>query len=176
MVLSHLGFKKKVSFFYFDSSDFSTHFFYFDTRFTSSQIGFDCVCNLSHISNVACFTLMCAGEDSSWLFLIQGSLQYSFFMAQWEEYYTGKYNIYVYYSVDENLFCLKNAQLFFYSIVILILSIGILPHAAGNYCGVTEVIQHYILLSIRIKNTITDSIILHSQCCRSLFYHSSVCI
>ena len=64
--------------------------------------GFDCICNLSHVSNVAAFT-MC-GDNPWWFFAMQGSLQFSFFMAQWEEYYT-----------------------------------GVLPHAVGNYIGVTEV-------------------------------------
>ena len=72
--------------------------------YTFIQLGMDCVSNISHVSNVACFTLLCQAESTIWLFLLQGSLQFSFFMAQWEEYYT-----------------------------------GVLPHAVGNYCGVTEV-------------------------------------
>eukprot|EP00591_Stephanopyxis_turris_P004478 CAMPEP_0195523504 /NCGR_PEP_ID=MMETSP0794_2-20130614/22766_1 /TAXON_ID=515487 /ORGANISM="Stephanopyxis turris, Strain CCMP 815" /LENGTH=429 /DNA_ID=CAMNT_0040653519 /DNA_START=34 /DNA_END=1323 /DNA_ORIENTATION=- len=48
--------------------------------------GFDCICNLSHLSNVAALSLV--GQTPNWYFLVQGSLQYAFFMAQWEEYYT----------------------------------------------------------------------------------------
>jgi ethanolaminephosphotransferase len=66
--------------------------------------GFDCICNLSHISNVAMFTSCGLSEECFWFFAMQGSLQFSFFMAQWEEYYT-----------------------------------HVLPHAVGNFVGVTEV-------------------------------------
>lgn len=49
--------------------------------------GFDCICNLSHVSTQAGY-LMVGG--SPWFFAMQGSLFYAFFMAQWEEYYTGQ--------------------------------------------------------------------------------------
>jgi len=49
--------------------------------------GFDCICNLSHVSTQAGY-LMLGG--SPWFFAMQGSLFYAFFMAQWEEYYTGE--------------------------------------------------------------------------------------
>lgn len=47
--------------------------------------GLDCLCNLSHLSAISAFTMM----GGTWsLVLAQASLQFSFFMAQWEEYYT----------------------------------------------------------------------------------------
>eukprot|EP00934_Nitzschia_sp_Nitz4_P000208 Nitzschia sp. Nitz4//scaffold11_size288233//158887//160197//NITZ4_000778-RA/size288233-processed-gene-0.236-mRNA-1//-1//CDS//3329534086//208//frame0 len=61
--------------------------------------GMDCICNLSHLHLVQCITLV----PPRLLMIIQCSLQFAFFLAQWEEYFT-----------------------------------GILPHAAGSYCGVTE--------------------------------------
>eukprot|EP01083_Nonionella_stella_P276389 939094_1 len=48
--------------------------------------GFDCMCTLSHISSVAQFLRI--GGDPEWLMVFQTSLQLSFLMAQWEEYYT----------------------------------------------------------------------------------------
>lgn len=49
--------------------------------------GFDCICNLSHISTNSGY-LMIGGTP--WFILLQGSLFFAFFMAQWEEYYTGE--------------------------------------------------------------------------------------
>jgi ethanolaminephosphotransferase len=63
--------------------------------------GFDCICNLAHASNVAAFLVL---GDTHWYLAMQTSLQFAFFMAQWEEYYT-----------------------------------HILPHATGDWVGVTEV-------------------------------------
>ena len=51
--------------------------------------GFDCICTLSHISNNAAF-LMIGGTP--WFLGLQGSGFFAFFMAQWEEYYTGTLN------------------------------------------------------------------------------------
>jgi len=48
--------------------------------------GVDCICNLSHLSMV--MASLMAGS-SPWFFMTQGILQFSFFVAQWEEYYTG---------------------------------------------------------------------------------------
>lgn len=48
--------------------------------------GVDCVCNLSHLSMVHAW-LQSGG--SIWFFLSQGTLQFCFFLAQWEEYFTG---------------------------------------------------------------------------------------
>ena len=62
--------------------------------------GMDCVCNLSHLQLVQCITLL----PPRLLVMLQCSLQFTFWQAQWEECYT-----------------------------------GILPHATGDYCGVTEV-------------------------------------
>ena len=53
--------------------------------------GFDCICNLAHLSTSAGY-LMLGGltqKDSRFFFGFQGSLFFAFFMAQWEEYYTG---------------------------------------------------------------------------------------
>jgi ethanolaminephosphotransferase len=55
--------------------------------------GVDCICNLSHVSMIHCW--LCVGLDSVtggvWVVIMsQGVLQFSFFLAQWEEYYTGK--------------------------------------------------------------------------------------
>ena len=47
--------------------------------------GFDCICNLAHSSTQAGYLLL----ESRWFFAFQGSLFFAFFMAQWEEYYTG---------------------------------------------------------------------------------------
>jgi len=49
--------------------------------------GFDCVGNLCHISTQAGY--LCVG-GTSWFYAFQGSLFLAFFMAQWEEYYTGE--------------------------------------------------------------------------------------
>lgn len=62
--------------------------------------GMDCICNLSHLQLVQCIVLV----PPRLLVILQCSLQFTFWQAQWEEYYT-----------------------------------GILPHATGEYCGVTEV-------------------------------------
>lgn len=62
--------------------------------------GMDCICNLSHLQLVQCIVLL----PPRLLVILQCSLQFTFWQAQWEEYYT-----------------------------------GILPHATGEYCGVTEV-------------------------------------
>ena len=63
--------------------------------------GVDCICLLAHISGVSSYLMI---GESFWYFIMQSSLQVSFFMAQWEECYTGT-----------------------------------LPHAMGNWFGVTEV-------------------------------------
>lgn len=63
--------------------------------------GIDCLSNLAHISTFASYTMI---GGTKWILLMQTNLQVSFFMAQWEEYYT-----------------------------------HILPHAMGNWFGVTEV-------------------------------------
>jgi len=47
--------------------------------------GFDCICNMAHCAISSAY-LMNGG--TKWYFLQQCTLQYSFFMAQWEEYYT----------------------------------------------------------------------------------------
>ena len=49
--------------------------------------GFDCLCNLNHVSTQAGYLLV---GGSWWFFGMQGSLFFFFFMAQWEEYYTGE--------------------------------------------------------------------------------------
>jgi ethanolaminephosphotransferase len=49
--------------------------------------GFDCICNLAHISTNSAY-LMIGG--TAYFSLLQGSLFFAFFMAQWEEYYTGE--------------------------------------------------------------------------------------
>ncbi len=48
--------------------------------------GFDCICNLSHISTIAGYLAI---GGSYWFLGLQASLFYAFFQAQWEEYYTG---------------------------------------------------------------------------------------
>ena len=63
--------------------------------------GIDCLGNLAHISTFASYAMI---GGTKWILLFQTNLQVSFFMAQWEEYYT-----------------------------------QILPHAMGNWIGVTEV-------------------------------------
>lgn len=78
--------------------------------------GFDCICNLAHCANTGGY-LMIGG--SNWFLLLQSSLQFSFFMAQWEEYYT-----------------------------------HVLPHACGNWVGVTEV--NYSLGLLSIANAFID--------------------
>lgn len=47
--------------------------------------GFDCICNLAHVSSTAGFSML---GSTPWIVALQTSLQLSFFMAQWEEYYT----------------------------------------------------------------------------------------
>lgn len=50
--------------------------------------GMDCLCLQQHIS--MCMAWLSLTEaDSVWFWGAQASLQFSFFMAQWEEYYTG---------------------------------------------------------------------------------------
>jgi phosphatidylglycerophosphate synthase len=49
--------------------------------------GFDCICNLAHVSTQAGYLLV---GGSGWFFGLQGSVFFAFFMAQWEEYYTGE--------------------------------------------------------------------------------------
>jgi len=63
--------------------------------------GFDCICNLALCANCSGWAMI---GGTLWYFGCQCSAQFSFFMAQWEEYYT-----------------------------------GVLPHATGKWCGVTEV-------------------------------------
>lgn len=48
--------------------------------------GVDCLAIISHVSGTAAYTMM---GGSYWFLMMQASLQLSFFMAQWEEYYTG---------------------------------------------------------------------------------------
>lgn len=48
--------------------------------------GIDCFCLQQHISMCMAWLVM---PDSKWLWASQAGLQFSFFMAQWEEYYTG---------------------------------------------------------------------------------------
>jgi ethanolaminephosphotransferase len=55
--------------------------------------GVDCICNLAHVSTV--HSWLCAGYGATgsavWVVVVsQGVLQFSFFVAQWEEYNTGK--------------------------------------------------------------------------------------
>uniref|UniRef100_A0A7S4MXJ2 Uncharacterized protein n=2 Tax=Odontella aurita TaxID=265563 RepID=A0A7S4MXJ2_9STRA len=47
--------------------------------------GFDCICNMAHCAGVGGYTMI---GGTKWFMILQGSLQFSFFMAQWEEYYT----------------------------------------------------------------------------------------
>jgi phosphatidylglycerophosphate synthase len=47
--------------------------------------GFDCICNLAHVSTTGGFSMI---GGTPWIVALQSSLQLSFFMAQWEEYYT----------------------------------------------------------------------------------------
>jgi ethanolaminephosphotransferase len=48
--------------------------------------GFDCICVVAHLA--AASTFLACGRTGLF-FVLQGVLQFSFFMAQWEEYYTG---------------------------------------------------------------------------------------
>lgn len=47
--------------------------------------GFDCLCNLAHLSSCSAYL---APGGTQWYFAMQVTLQFCFFMAQWEEYYT----------------------------------------------------------------------------------------
>lgn len=47
--------------------------------------GVDCICNLCFVSSIFGLVMM----SSQWALLIQCSLQFTFYMAQWEEYHTG---------------------------------------------------------------------------------------
>mmetsp|Transcript_27790 Transcript_27790/g.34333 ORF Transcript_27790/g.34333 Transcript_27790/m.34333 type:complete len:421 (-) Transcript_27790:119-1381(-) len=47
--------------------------------------GFDCLCLMSHVSATSGYVMI---GGSNWYLAMQTSLQFSFFMAQWEEYYT----------------------------------------------------------------------------------------
>ena len=47
--------------------------------------GMDCVCNINHLSMVQCIVPM----PPTTFFWMQSALQFAFFEAQWEEYYTG---------------------------------------------------------------------------------------
>lgn len=49
--------------------------------------GFDCICNLAHISTQGGYLII---GGTPWIVLMQGSTFFAFFMAQWEEYYTGE--------------------------------------------------------------------------------------
>ena len=51
--------------------------------------GFDCLCNLSHISMQAAYLSLGGRTAPYWFLGFQGSLFFAFFLAQWEEYYTG---------------------------------------------------------------------------------------
>jgi ethanolaminephosphotransferase len=47
--------------------------------------GMDCLCNLSHLRMAQCIVLL----PNSTMVYMQASLQFSFWQAQWDEYYTG---------------------------------------------------------------------------------------
>jgi ethanolaminephosphotransferase len=47
--------------------------------------GVDCLGNIAHISSASAYVMM---GGTPWYFITQVSLQFSFFLAQWEEYYT----------------------------------------------------------------------------------------
>ncbi|GFH58927.1 hypothetical protein CTEN210_15403 [Chaetoceros tenuissimus] len=49
--------------------------------------GFDCICNLAHISTIAGYLMI---GRTGWFMALQASVFFTFFMAQWEEYYTGE--------------------------------------------------------------------------------------
>ena len=50
--------------------------------------GVDCLCLQQHLS--MCMTMLAlTPQDSAWIWMAQAMLQFSFYMAQWEEYYTG---------------------------------------------------------------------------------------
>jgi ethanolaminephosphotransferase len=48
--------------------------------------GIDCLCLLQHLSAAQAW---CMAGGTGWFFVVQAVLQFSFFCAQWEEYYTG---------------------------------------------------------------------------------------
>ncbi len=50
-----------------------------------SDHGFDCICTLAHLATVSSY-VVCGG--TYWYILLQTTLQFAFFMAQWEEYFT----------------------------------------------------------------------------------------
>ena len=50
-----------------------------------SDHGFDCICTLFFVSTVGSYLLI---GGTTWIILLQTSIQFSFFMAQWEEYHT----------------------------------------------------------------------------------------
>ena len=47
--------------------------------------GFDCICNMAHCAISSAYLM---NGSTRWFFLQQCTLQYRFFQAQWEEYYT----------------------------------------------------------------------------------------
>lgn len=49
--------------------------------------GCDCICNLAHVSTVTSYIMV---GGTRWFFSLFGSLFFCFFVAQWEEYYTGE--------------------------------------------------------------------------------------
>lgn len=49
--------------------------------------GFDCICNLAHVSGHA--GMLKIGR-TVWFHVLHSSIFFAFFMAQWEEYYTGE--------------------------------------------------------------------------------------
>lgn len=49
--------------------------------------GFDCICTMVHCAAVSGF---CMNGGTKWYFVLSSALHFSFFMAQWEEYYTHK--------------------------------------------------------------------------------------
>lgn len=51
--------------------------------------GVDCLCLQQHLSMAMCFIVPCTNISCYWYMYLQASLQISFFVAQWEEYYTG---------------------------------------------------------------------------------------
>eukprot|EP00814_Leptocylindrus_danicus_P016649 CAMPEP_0116021058 /NCGR_PEP_ID=MMETSP0321-20121206/10161_1 /TAXON_ID=163516 /ORGANISM="Leptocylindrus danicus var. danicus, Strain B650" /LENGTH=359 /DNA_ID=CAMNT_0003491857 /DNA_START=28 /DNA_END=1104 /DNA_ORIENTATION=+ len=78
--------------------------------------GFDCICNLFHISAIGAIHL---SGGSIWFLLLQVTNQFAFYCAQWEEYYT-----------------------------------HVLPHAHGDWIGVTEV--NYGIGTLILANAFID--------------------
>jgi ethanolaminephosphotransferase len=51
--------------------------------------GLDCICLLAHLSIVQAWLQITGTTQAVWYFGLQATLQFSFFVAQWEEYHTG---------------------------------------------------------------------------------------